>query len=92
MDPNTLEAFQSSLKDNPVTLGLETRSVWEGHSGRNTTPIGLSTLGEQKIERDPRRYTFSYGAWKEFKKAIGFEGPTDYMEPVEMVMAPWEPA
>lgn len=86
MDLDKLEAFRASLKENPVTLGLETRSIWEGHSGRNTTHIGPYTLGGQRIERDTRRYTFSYGAWREVEEAIGFEGPTDRVEPVEMVM------
>lgn len=86
MDLEKLEAFQASLKENPVTLGLESKSAWEGHSGRNTTHIGPDELGWQKIDRDTRRYTFSYGAWREVEEAIGFVGPTDQVEPVEMVL------
>ena len=86
MDLDKLEAFRSSLKENPVILGLESRSVWEGHSGRNTTHIGPYTLAGQRIDRETRHYTFSYGAWREVEEAIGFEGPTDRVEPVEMVL------
>ncbi len=86
MDLDKLEAFRTSLKANPVTLGLESKSVWEGHSGRNTTHIGPYVLGGQKIDRDTRHYTFQYGAWREVEEAIGFDGPTDRVEPVEMVL------
>ncbi len=86
MDLDKLEAFRKSLQENPITLGLEARSVWEGHSGRNTTHIGPYVLGGQKIDRDTRRYTFSYGAWREVEEAIGFVGPTDRVEPIEMVL------
>ena len=86
MDLDKLEAFRTSLKENPVILGLESRSVWEGHSGRNTTHIGPYSLAGNRIARDTRHYTFSYGAWKEVEEAIGFEGPTDLVEPVEMVL------
>ena len=86
MDLDKLEAFRKSLQENPVTLELESRSVWEGHSGRNTTHIGPYSLGGQRIDRDTRHYTFSYGAWREVEEAIGFVGPTDRVEPVEMVL------
>ena len=86
IDLEKLEAFQASLKENPVTLGLESKSAWEGHSGRNTTHIGPDELGGQKIDRGTRRYTFSYGAWREVEEAIGFVGSTDQVEPVEMVL------
>ncbi len=86
MDLDKLEAFRGSLRQNPVKLGLESRSVWEGHSGRNTTHIGPYELGGQRIDRDTRHFTFSYGAWREVEEAIGFVGPTDRVEPVEMVL------
>ena len=40
MDLDKLEAFRTSLKTNPVILGLEARAVWEGHSGRSMVHIG----------------------------------------------------
>ena len=86
MDLDKLEAFRASIKANPVTLGLEARTVWEGHSGRSTVHIGPYSLNGQVIDRDTRHYTIPYGAWREVEEAIGFEGPTDRVEPVEMAL------
>ncbi len=86
MDLDKLEAFRAALKENPVVLGLEARSVWEGHSGRSTVHIGPYELGGERIERDTRHYTIPYGAWKEVEEAVGFVGPTDRAEPVEMAL------
>ena len=86
MDLDKLEAFRSALRENPVVLGLKARSVWEGHSGRSTVHIGPYELGGQRIERDTRHYTIPYGAWREVEEAVGFVGPTDRAEPVEMAL------
>jgi uncharacterized OsmC-like protein len=86
MDLEKLEAFRSALSENPVILGLEARGVWEGHSGRSTVHIGPYELGGEKIDRDTRHYTIPYGAWREVEEAIGFVGPTDRAEPVEMAL------
>ena len=40
----------------------------------------------EHIDRETRHYTISYGAWKEVEEAIGFVGPTDRAEPVEMAL------
>jgi uncharacterized OsmC-like protein len=87
MDMEKLSAFRDALQENPPTLGLQSRSVWEGHSGRNTTHIGPYRLGDTLIDRDTRQYSFQYGAWKEVEEAMGCEGPTDRIEPVEMVLS-----
>ena len=86
MDLEKLEAFRTALSENPVILGLEARGVWEGHSGRSTVHIGPYELGGERIERDTRHYTIPYGAWTEVEEAIGFVGPTDRAEPVEMAL------
>ncbi len=86
MDLGRLEAFRKSLEANPVILGLKARSVWEGHSGRSTVHIGPYDLGGQHIDRDTRHYTIPYGAWREVEEAVGFVGPTDRVEPVEMAL------
>ena len=86
MDLDKLEAFRTALKESPVVLGLEARSVWEGHSGRSTVHIGPYELGGDRIERETRHYTIPYGAWREVEEAIGFVGPTDRAEPVEMAL------
>jgi uncharacterized OsmC-like protein len=86
MDLEKLEAFRAGLEKEPVTLGLEARGIWEGHSGRSTVHIGPYQLNDQQIDRPTRHYTIPYGAWKEVEEAIGFEGPTDRVEPVEMAL------
>lgn len=86
MDLSKLEAFRAALNENPVTLGLEAKAVWEGHSGRSTVHIGPYDLGGQHIDRETRYYTIPYGAWKEVEEATGFVGPTDRVEPVEMAL------
>ena len=86
MDLDKLEAFRTSLKTNPVILGLEARAVWEGHSGRSMVHIGPYELAGNRIDRDTRHYTIPYGAWREVEEAVGFEGPTDRPEPVEMAL------
>ena len=86
MDLDKLESFRSALKESPVVLGLEARGIWEGHSGRSTIHIGPYDLGGEHIDRETRHYTIPYGAWREVEEAIGFEGPTDRAEPVEMAL------
>ncbi len=86
MDLDKLEAFRSAIKESPVILGLEARGIWEGHSGRSTIHIGPYELGGERIDRETRHYTIPYGAWREVEEAIGFEGPTDRVEPVEMAL------
>ncbi len=86
MDLEKLEAFRSALKESPVILGLAARGIWEGHSGRSTIHIGPYELGGERIDRETRHYTIPYGAWREVEEAVGFEGPTDRAEPVEMAL------
>ena len=86
MDLDKLESFRSAIKEDPVVLGLEARGIWEGHSGRSTIHIGPYEIGGERIERDTRHYTVPYGAWREVEETLGFEGPTDRAEPVEMAL------
>ena len=87
MDTEKLEAFRQSLESDPVILGLSAMGIWEGHSGRSTVHIGPYVLGGDRIDRSTRHYTIPYGAWREVEEAIGFVGPTDRMEPVEMALS-----
>jgi uncharacterized OsmC-like protein len=86
MDLDKLEAFRKSLKKHPVALGLEAMSIWEGHSGRSTVHIAPYKFGGQRIERATRHYTIAYGSWREVEESVGFVGPTDRAEPVEMAL------
>ncbi len=87
MDIEKLEAFRQSLDGDPVILGLSAMGIWEGHSGRSTVHIGPYVLGGDRIDRSTRHYTIPYGSWREVEEAIGFVGPTDRMEPVEMALS-----
>jgi len=86
MDLDKLEAFRTALQESPVVLGLGARGVWEGHSGRSTVHIGPYDLNGEHIDRETRHYTIPYGAWKEVEEAVGFVGPTDRAEPIEMAL------
>ncbi len=86
MDLDKLEAFRQAQAEDPVVLGLEARGIWEGHSGRCTVHIGPYKLGGDRIDRETRHYTIPYGAWREVEEVIGFVGPTDRVEPVEMAL------
>ena len=86
MDLEKLEDFRSAIKESPVVLGLDAKGIWEGHSGRSTIHIGPYELAGERIDRETRHYTIPYGAWREVEEAIGFEGPTDRVEPVEMAL------
>lgn len=87
MDLEKLEEFRAGLKKDPIHLGLEAIGTWEGHSGRSTVHVGAYKLGKEKIDRPTRHYTIPFGAWREVEEAIGFVGPTDRMEPVEMTLS-----
>lgn len=87
MDLEKLEGFRQSLEQSPITLGLEVKGIWEGHSGRSTVHIGPYRLAKERIERPTRHYTVPYGAWREVEEAVGFVGPTDRAEPVEMALS-----
>ncbi len=87
MDLDKLEAFRTAINENPVILGLESRSVWEGHTGRNTSHIGPFELNGKRIDREDRQYKIQYGAWKEVEETFGAVAPEDRMEPVEMVLS-----
>ncbi len=86
MDVEKLENFRKGMKEAPPMLGLHARGIWEGHSCRSTIHIGPYTLGDDHIDRPDRHYTYAYGAWREVEEAVGFVGPTDRTEPVEMAL------
>ena len=89
IDLEKLEGFRTFLKDNPTKaqLSLEVKAVYEGQVGRSLVHIGKYALDDEVIDRPTRQYTFPFGAWKGVEGALGVEGPTDRMEPVEMALA-----
>jgi uncharacterized OsmC-like protein len=89
VDVEKLEQFRTFLKENPdkARLKLEARAIYEGQVGRSTVHIGPYQLDDTRFNRDTRHYTIPFGAWREVEDAMGVEGPTDRMEPVEMALA-----
>ena len=89
VDIDKLESFRHFLTENPDKgkLHLEVKALYEGEAGRSTVHIGRFAIDDQVIDRATRHYTIPFGAWKEVEEAVGMEGPTDRMEPVEMAMA-----
>lgn len=89
IDIDKLNAFRQFLNDNPEKgrLSLQAKALYEGQAGRSTVHIGPYALDGTRIERGTRHYTIPFGAWREVEEATGAEGPTDRMEPVEMVLA-----
>ncbi len=48
--------------------------------------IGPYDLNGEHIHRETRHSTIPYGAWKEVEEAVGFVGPSDRAEPIEMAL------
>jgi uncharacterized OsmC-like protein len=88
-DVEKLEAFNAYAAENPndVLLGLEARTIWEGHSGESLGKIGPWSLAGNRVEKPTRDYSIQFGAWKEVADAIGVEGARDKIEPVEAALA-----
>ena len=89
VDLEKLEGFRSFLQENPDKgkLKLQVEAIYEKQVGRSIVHIGPYELDGQKFDRKTRHYTIPFGAWREVEEALGVEGPTDRMEPVEMAMA-----
>ena len=89
IDVDKLNNFRNFLQDNPDKgmLTLEAKGHYEGQAGRSTVHIGPYTLDDSTVNRKTRHYTIPFGAWREVEEAAGVSGPTDRMEPVEMVLA-----
>lgn len=88
-DVDKMEAFNAFAAENPndVVLGLEARTIWEGHGGESLGKIGPWKLAGQEINKPTRDYSIQFGAWKEVEEAIGVQGAADKIEPVEAALA-----
>ncbi len=84
-----LEAFSTFAAEHPneVLLGLEAKTMWEGHSGESLAKIGPWSLADQRIEKPTRDFSIQFGAWKEVEEEMGVEGAHDRLEPVEAALA-----
>ena len=85
----TLEGFVTAMTNSPndFILGLEAKTVWEGHAGKSLGRIGPWELAGNRIEKESRDFSIQFGAWKEVEDAFGVVGAHDRVEPVEVALA-----
>lgn len=88
-DVDKLNEFSEYAAEHPndVLLGLEAKTIWEGHSGESLAKIGPWEMAGERIEKPTRDFSIQFGAWKEVEEAMGVEGAQDRIEPVEAALA-----
>ncbi len=88
-DRDKLEEFAKYAAENPndVILGLEAKTIWEGHGVENLGKIGPWSLGGKRIDKPTRDFSIQFGAWQEVEEAIGIAGAHDRIEPLEGALA-----
>jgi uncharacterized OsmC-like protein len=88
IDARQIEAFNKEYRNSPsnFTLGLESRSIWQGHGLGNLGKVGRWSLGGQVMEKPTRDFSIQIGSWKEVGDALGVIGADDRIEPVETAL------
>lgn len=88
IDVKQLEAFNQQYEASPAsfTLGVEGRTIWEGHGLGNLGKVDRWSLGNQMMQNPTRDFSLQLGSWKEVGEAIGVAGADDRMEPVETAL------
>jgi uncharacterized OsmC-like protein len=88
IDQGQLEAFAKQYADSPktFTLGIEGRTIWEGHGVGNLGKVGQWSLGGKKMTKPTRDFSVQFGSWQEVGDAIGVEAADDRIEPVEAAL------
>ncbi len=88
IDARQIEAFNKEYKSSPksFTLGLETKSIWEGRGLGNLGKVGPWKLGDKPITKPTRDFAIQLGSWQEVGDALGVEGADDRIEPVETAL------
>jgi uncharacterized OsmC-like protein len=88
IDARQIEAFNKEYSNAPsnFTLGVEGRSIWEGHGLGNLGKVGRWSLGGQVMQKPTRDFSVQIGSWKEVGDALGVIGADDRIEPIEAAM------
>ncbi len=88
IDVKQLETFNQQYAASPAsfTLGIEGRTIWEGHGLGNLGKVDQWTLGTQVMQKPTRDFSLQLGSWKEVGDAIGVAGSDDKIEPVEATL------
>ena len=89
IDVGQLEGFTKMYNDAPMsfTLGVEAKTMWEGHGLGNLAKVGKWSLGGQTIQKPTRDFSLQIGSWQEVGDAIGVEAADDRIEPIEVALA-----
>jgi uncharacterized OsmC-like protein len=89
IDVGQLEGFtrEYSKAPNNYVLGIEAKTIWEGHGLGNLAKVGPWTLGGEMIVKPTRDFSVQLGSWQEVGDAIGVENADDRMEPIEAALA-----
>ena len=89
IDLDQLEGFTREYTTSPesYTLGIEAKTIWEGHGLGNLAKVGPWTLGGEMIVKPTRDFSVQLGSWQEVGDAIGVENADDRMEPIEAALA-----
>jgi uncharacterized OsmC-like protein len=89
IDTGQLSSFTKMYNDAPdsYTLGIEAKTMWEGHGLGNLAKVGKWTLGGNTIEKPTRDFSVQVGSWQEVGDAIGVEAADDRLEPIELALA-----
>ena len=88
IDARQIEAFNKEYSASPANfmLGIEGKTIWEGHGLGNLGKVGRWSLGGQTMEKPTRDFSIQLGSWKEVGDALGVEGADDRIEPVEATL------
>lgn len=88
IDARQIEEFNKGYRDDPssFTLGIDGRSLWEGHGLANLGKVGPWSLGTKHIEKPTRDFSVQIGSWREVGDALGVIGADDRIEPIEATM------
>jgi hypothetical protein len=89
IDVGQLEGFTREYTKAPsnYTLGIEAKTIWEGHGLGNLAKVGPWTLGDEMIVKPTRDFSVQLGSWQEVGDAIGVENADDRLEPIEAALA-----
>jgi uncharacterized OsmC-like protein len=89
IDVGQLEGFTREYSKAPsnYTLGIEAKTIWEGHGLGNLAKVGPWTLGDEMIVKPTRDFSVQLGSWQEVGDAIGVENADDRLEPIEAALA-----
>jgi uncharacterized OsmC-like protein len=88
IDARQIESFNKEYSANPTsfTLGIQSRTIWEGRGLGNLGKVGQWSLGGQTMDKPTRDFSVQLGSWREVGDALGVQGADDRIEPIEAAL------